>query len=164
MNPSLYLGQVSSLFTRHDIYCIVDRLQWGRIQSIELIPCHTTSNKVFVHFYYWIDQKVKEQIVKGKCINIVYNYHYDGSNNPWVWKACLASSDGASNVLTSSLSKAETKAETKVETNSLRIQIPPCVPMELHSSPSDDDMEPSGDLENEQEYVYDWNRGVMMKV
>ena len=85
--PSLCIPRVFQNITRERISSIIDQLEIGEIESIDMVP-KTSENgdkfqRVFIHFHHWYSTsealKAREQVLIGNEIKIVYQ-------DPWFWK------------------------------------------------------------------------------
>ena len=85
--PSLCIPRVFQNITRERIYSIVEQLEIGEIETIDMVP-KTSENgdkfqRVFIHFHHWYSTtealKAREQVLIGNEIKIVYQ-------DPWFWK------------------------------------------------------------------------------
>lgn len=90
--PSICIPRVFKSTTRKDIYNVIERLDLGAIDRIDMVAktnargeCY---NKVFIHFKVWnkrneTAQATRDKLLKGEEVKFVYN-------EPWFWK-CSAS-------------------------------------------------------------------------
>ena len=90
--PSICIPRVFKSTTRKDIYDVIERLDLGAIDRIDMVAKTNTRgecyNKVFIHFKGWnkkceVAQATRAQLLKGEDVKIVYS-------EPWFWK-CSAS-------------------------------------------------------------------------
>jgi len=90
--PSICIPRVFKSTTRKDIYNVIERLNLGAIDRIDMVAKTNTRgecyNKVFIHFKVWNKrdetvQSMRDKLLKGEEVKIVYS-------EPWFWK-CSAS-------------------------------------------------------------------------
>jgi hypothetical protein len=90
--PSICIPRVFKSTTRKDIYDVVERLDLGAVERIDMVAKVNTRgecyNKVFIHFKMWnkkseVAQNTRAQLLRGEEVKIVYS-------EPWFWK-CTAS-------------------------------------------------------------------------
>ena len=90
--PSICIPRAFKSITRKDIYGVVERLDLGAVERIDMIakvnPRGECYNKVFIHFKLWnkkseVAKNTRAQLLRGEEVKIVYN-------EPWFWK-CTAS-------------------------------------------------------------------------
>ena len=86
--PSICIPRVFKSTTRKDIYNVIERLDLGAVDSIDMVAktnvrgeCY---NKVFIHFKVWnrknqTARDTRDTLLKGEEVKIVYN-------EPWFWK------------------------------------------------------------------------------
>jgi hypothetical protein len=85
--PSLCIPRVFSNWTESRIRGILDQLNMGDIQRIDVISKTTEKgekyNRVFIHFKHWFSNQnadmARERLLNGKEIKIMYD-------DPWFWK------------------------------------------------------------------------------
>jgi hypothetical protein len=90
--PSICIPRVFKSTTRKDIYDIVEKLDLGAVDRIDMVSKINDRgepfNKVFIHFKVWntkdeTARATRDKLLKGEEIKIVYR-------EPWFWK-CTAS-------------------------------------------------------------------------
>ncbi len=90
--PSICIPRVFKSTTRKDIYDVIERLDLGAVERIDMVAKTNTRgecyNKVFIHFKMWnkkseVAQATRAQLLRGEEVKIVYS-------EPWFWK-CSAS-------------------------------------------------------------------------
>ena len=86
-NPSLCIPRAMNIPKTYIQDIFQNKLHFGTVRKIDIVNS-TESNykKIFIHFESWnSDQKtneIKEKILSGKTIKIVYQF-------PWFWKCNL---------------------------------------------------------------------------
>ena len=90
--PSICIPRVFKSTTRKDLYTVIERLDLGAVERIDMVPKTNERNesyyKVFIHFKQWnnkttMAQATRTKLLQGEEVKIVYN-------EPWFWK-CTAS-------------------------------------------------------------------------
>ena len=81
-NPSLCIPRVFPNISQSRIQNIFNDLKIGEIERIDIVPKTEKFNRVFIHFRRWHNQEVKERILNGKDIKIIYD-------DPWFWKVSM---------------------------------------------------------------------------
>lgn len=95
---SLCIPLVSKYIKEHEIRKIMDEIQLGVIDKIDIVPVRTRNkkpsyqpnskqmNRVFIHYKIWGTgpnaTKARELLLEGKEIKVIYN-------NIWFWKISL---------------------------------------------------------------------------
>jgi hypothetical protein len=92
--PSLCIPRMSLHITKDKVIDVLETMQLGLVQRVQFIYYKDnhgeTFAKVFVHFSSWTDECVRNRLLQGKPVHVVY--HYD---EPWFWKLCLNRKDHA---------------------------------------------------------------------
>jgi len=89
--PSICIPRVFKSTTRKDLYTVIERLDLGAVERIDMVPKTNDRGayyKVFIHFKQWNNKNTvalatRTKLLQGEEIKIVYN-------EPWFWK-CTAS-------------------------------------------------------------------------
>jgi hypothetical protein len=88
--PSLCIHRVCNNTTKKNVYNVLNKLNFGLIDHIDIVYKGKEYKQVFIHFKTWFQNKnatkAKERIMAGKDINVIYE-------GPWFWKMSLSRSN-----------------------------------------------------------------------
>ena len=78
--PSICIPRIEKRTKIYDIRKIFEKVKFGNICSIEI-----NKSSVFIYFSKWKNEEVRNKLIDGEEINIVYNF-------PFFWK-CRANAN-----------------------------------------------------------------------
>ena len=78
--PSICIPKIDKRITKYNIKKIFEKVQFGNISKIEI-----NKNIVFIYFSKWNNIEIKNKLIDGEEIRIVYNF-------PFFWK-CRANAN-----------------------------------------------------------------------
>ena len=78
--PSICIPRVEKRTTRYNIKKIFEKVNFGVISSIEI-----NKNSVFIYFLKWNNEEIRNKLIDGEEIKIVYDF-------PFFWK-CRANAN-----------------------------------------------------------------------
>jgi len=79
--PGIYIPYVSKNVRRIDIYDVFNRMNIGVINTIDMVPHHNKdAYYVFIVFVKWTDINIRQKIMNGQELKLVYN-----TQNKWFW-------------------------------------------------------------------------------
>lgn len=83
---TICIPRILSNVTKEYIHSIINKLELGIINRIDIIRSKNMCNKAFVNFSKWNEggnaDIVKERLLNGKDIKVIHN-------DPWFWKIVI---------------------------------------------------------------------------
>jgi len=80
--PSICIPRVFNNISEKRIFAIIQKLNIGHIQRIDIVPSKNNTKRVFIHFVTWFDNhnatSCRNQLLASKTIKCIYD-------QPWFW-------------------------------------------------------------------------------